>query len=56
MTSNKKNIKIKIKVMTCTTCAKTVEKSLENALKKLDGIIEVSVNLGTEKAHNCLQS
>ena len=26
-------------------------KTIENALKKLDGIIEVSVNLGTEKAH-----
>ena len=38
---------VKIEGMTCAMCVKTIE----NALKKLDGIIEVSVNLGTEKAH-----
>ena len=38
---------VKIGGMTCTMCVKTIA----NALKKLDGIIEVSVNLGTEKTH-----
>jgi len=39
-------VTIKIGGMTCVACVRTVE----NALKKLDGVMEVSVNLGTEKA------
>jgi Cu+-exporting ATPase len=38
---------IKIGGMTCATCVKTNE----NALKALDGVTEVSVNLGAEKAY-----
>lgn len=38
---------IKIGGMTCATCVKTIEK----ALKNLDGIISVNVNLGAEKAY-----
>ncbi len=38
---------IKIGGMTCATCVKTNE----NALKALDGVVEVSVNLGAEKAY-----
>jgi len=37
---------LKIGGMSCATCAKTIE----NSLKKLDGIIDVNVNLGSEKA------
>ena len=38
---------IKIGGMTCATCVKIIEK----ALKNLDGIISVNVNLGAEKAY-----
>ncbi|MBU2598253.1 MAG: heavy metal translocating P-type ATPase, partial [Actinobacteria bacterium] len=38
---------IKIGGMTCATCVKIIEK----ALKNLDGIISVNVNLGVEKAY-----
>jgi len=37
---------VKIGGMTCATCVKTVE----NSLKGLDGIVNVNVNLGAEKA------
>lgn len=40
-------ITLKIGGMTCATCAKTIE----SALKKLDGISNVNVNLGTEKVY-----
>jgi len=46
MASDKKNIRIKIKGMTCATCAKTVEKSLVN----LNGVLKADVNLATETA------
>jgi len=46
MASDKKNIRIKIKGMTCATCAKTVEKSLAN----LNGVLKADVNLATETA------
>ena len=39
-------VTLKIGGMTCASCVKTIE----NSLKKLDGIIEVNVNLGSEKA------
>ena len=39
-------ITVKIGGMTCAACIRTVE----NALKKLPGVTEVNVNLGTEKA------
>lgn len=38
---------LKIGGMTCASCVNTIE----NSLKKLDGIVEVSVNLGAEKAY-----
>jgi len=37
---------VKVGGMTCATCVKTVE----NSLKGLDGIVNVNVNLGAEKA------
>ncbi|MCP2604936.1 heavy metal translocating P-type ATPase [Candidatus Aminicenantes bacterium AH-873-B07] len=40
-------ITLKIGGMTCATCVK----SIENALKNLEGVLHVNVNLGTEKAH-----
>ncbi len=40
-------ITLKIGDMTCAACAKTVE----NALKKLDGISSVNVNVGAEKVY-----
>ncbi len=40
-------ITVKIGGMTCAGCVKTIEK----ALKKLDGVVEVNVNLGSEKAY-----
>jgi len=42
------NEKVSLKVggMTCATCVKTIE----NSLKKLDGISSISVNLGAERA------
>lgn len=40
-------IALKIGGMTCATCAKTIE----SALKKLDGISNVNVNLGAEKVY-----
>jgi len=40
-------ITLKIGGMTCATCAKTIE----SALKKLDGISNVNVNLGAEKVY-----
>lgn len=40
-------IVIKIGGMSCASCAKTIEK----ALKRLDGIIEANVNLGDERAY-----
>jgi len=46
MTSDKENIRIKIKGMTCATCAKTVEKSLAN----LNNVLKANVNLATETA------
>jgi len=42
----KKRIKFKVGGMSCIMCAKTIE----NALKKLDGIFDVTVNFGDEKA------
>jgi len=42
-----KEKKLKIKGMTCATCVRTIE----NSLKRLDGIQEVYVNLGTETAN-----
>ncbi len=45
-TTNSKKITIKIKGMTCASCAQTVE----TALKKSDGILNASVNIATEKA------
>jgi len=39
-----KSIKLKIADMHCAMCAKTIE----NTLKKLDGIVEANVNLGEE--------
>ncbi len=43
------NEKVVLKVggMTCATCVKTIE----NSLQKLDGIVSVNVNLGAEKAY-----
>jgi Cu+-exporting ATPase len=43
------NEKVSLKVggMTCATCVKTIE----NALKGLDGVLSVNVNLGAEKAY-----
>jgi len=41
------NIIIKVGGMTCANCVKTIEK----ALKKVDGIIDAKVNLGNEKAY-----
>ena len=38
---------VKIGGMTCAMCVKTIE----SALKKLDGIVDVNVNLGAEKAY-----
>jgi len=38
---------LKIGGMTCATCVKTIE----NSLKRLDGIISVTANLGAEKAY-----
>ncbi|MCP2596970.1 heavy metal translocating P-type ATPase [Candidatus Aminicenantes bacterium AC-335-G13] len=38
---------LKIGGMTCAMCVR----SIENALKNLDGVLHVNVNLGTEKAH-----
>lgn len=38
---------LKIGGMTCATCVKTVE----NSLGKLDGIVDLNVNLGAEKAY-----
>ena len=40
-------VSLKVGGMTCATCVKTIE----NALKKLDGISSVNVNLGAEKAY-----
>lgn len=42
------NEKVTVKVggMTCATCVKTVE----NSLKRLEGVVSVNVNLGAEKA------
>jgi len=40
-------VTLKIGGMTCATCVKTIE----NSLKKLDGIIGVNINLGAEKAY-----
>ncbi len=37
---------VKIGGMTCASCAQTIE----NALKKTEGIVEANVNLATEKA------
>jgi Cu+-exporting ATPase len=42
----KKNVNLKISGMTCATCATTIEKSV----KRLDGIIDVKINLGNETA------
>jgi Cu+-exporting ATPase len=42
-----KRVELKIIGMTCVMCVKTIE----TALKKLDGIIDVNVNLGAEKAY-----
>lgn len=41
---NKKKAELKITGMTCTTCVRTIEKSVSN----LDGIIDVKLNLGNE--------
>jgi len=43
------NEKVTLKVggMTCATCVKTIE----NALFKLEGVVDVNVNLGAEKAY-----
>ncbi len=41
-----KKIELKIGGMTCAACVKTIE----NSLQRLDGIIEVNVNLSAEKA------
>lgn len=38
---------LKIGGMTCATCVKTIE----NSLKRVDGIVAVNVNLGAEKAY-----
>jgi heavy metal translocating P-type ATPase len=43
---HKKKIELKIGGMTCAACVKTIE----NSLRRLDGIIEVNVNLAAEKA------
>jgi len=40
-------VTLKIGGMTCATCVRTIE----NALKSLDGVAEVTVNLGVEKAY-----
>ncbi|AMM41639.1 copper-translocating P-type ATPase [Candidatus Desulfofervidus auxilii] len=40
-------VAVKIGGMTCVMCVKTIE----NALKKLDGIVDVNVNLSAEKAY-----
>lgn len=40
-------VTLKIGGMTCATCVKTVE----NSLRKLDGIVDLNVNLGAEKAY-----
>jgi len=40
-------VTLKIGGMTCAMCVK----SIENALKSLEGVLHVNVNLGTEKAH-----
>ena len=42
----RKKAKIKISGMSCVSCAKTIENSLEN----LDGVTKAQVNLGTEEA------
>lgn len=44
--SETKKTIVKIGGMTCASCAQTIE----NALKKTEGIIEANVNLATEKA------
>lgn len=41
------NAALKIGGMTCATCVNTIE----NAMKKKDGIISINVNLGAEKAY-----
>ncbi len=40
------NITLPISGMTCASCAMTIE----NALKKVDGVISANVNIATEKA------
>ncbi len=40
------NITLPIAGMTCASCAMTIE----NALKKVDGVISANVNIATEKA------
>jgi len=47
MAEERKKTEFKISGMTCATCVKTIE----NALKRLDGIVSVIVNLGAEKAY-----
>ncbi len=44
---NRNKTELRISGMTCATCVKTIE----NALKRLNGIVSVSVNLGAEKAY-----
>ena len=43
----KKRLKLKIGGMSCATCVATIEQSL----KRLEGVIDVKVNLGNETAH-----
>ncbi len=45
--NNKKDVEIKIMGMMCATCVRTIE----NSLKKINGTLDVSVNLGAEKAY-----
>jgi len=47
MAASKKKTELKISGMTCATCVQTIE----NALKNLDGVSKVDVNLGAEKAY-----
>ena len=46
MAKDHKKAKIKISGMSCVSCAKTIENSLEN----LDGVTKAQVNLGSEEA------
>lgn len=46
MTTDKREINLRISGMTCAMCVQTIEK----ALKNVDGVISTSVNLGNEKA------